>query len=264
MFVTDSDEGAGEGPARHEFSDMRPADAGRDYHSYGLGYKYGHGNLPAAFALAGLRRLDMTNAWAVSNWQRLDRLLAGTPHLVRSYSTAERPDQRLRVRPARRPGLRPAAWRLGLRPDQRPLPPPSRRRHALLPRPLAAAGARGLSGQERLRQGRALGALRAPGHRLLAGPVAGGSGLHRHLASGASTCIAAQPRRADRCPRRRHPQGLRKPRWGAGGGIAVRMGLGRRTMSNGTVGTSAGLWHGAVRRARLHYRALVSLHGRPE
>jgi len=31
---------------------MRPADAGRDYHQYGLGYKYGPGNLPAAFALA--------------------------------------------------------------------------------------------------------------------------------------------------------------------------------------------------------------------
>jgi hypothetical protein len=41
---------------------MRPATAGRDYHQYGLGYKYGHANLPAAYALAGLRRLDMTNA----------------------------------------------------------------------------------------------------------------------------------------------------------------------------------------------------------
>ncbi len=91
MFVTDDDDILHKAKAVMSFSDMRPADAGRDYHHYGLGYKYGHGNLPAAFALAGLRRLDATNAWGIENWNRLDGLLAGTPHLVRSYSTPERP-----------------------------------------------------------------------------------------------------------------------------------------------------------------------------
>jgi dTDP-4-amino-4,6-dideoxygalactose transaminase len=104
VFVTDDDEVLAKAKAVMSFSDMRPADAGRDYHQYGLGYKYGHGNLPAAFALAGLRRLDMTNAWAIENWRRLDVLLEGTPHLVRSYSTVDRPTNGyayvLRVDPA--------------------------------------------------------------------------------------------------------------------------------------------------------------------
>ena len=72
------------------FRDFRPAEAGRDYHEYGLGYKYGNGNLPSAFALAGLRRLDETNTWALENWRRLDAALEGTSHLVRSYSSPER------------------------------------------------------------------------------------------------------------------------------------------------------------------------------
>jgi len=72
------------------FSDIRPAEAGRDYHEYGLGYKYSSGNLPAAFALSALRKLDKTNEWAINNWKRLDGLLEGTPHFVRSYSTEER------------------------------------------------------------------------------------------------------------------------------------------------------------------------------
>jgi len=91
VFVTDDDEILQKAKAVMSFSDMRPADAGRDYHEYGLGYKYGHANLPAAFALAGLRRLDETNAWGVRNWEQLDGLLEGTPHLVRSYSTDDRP-----------------------------------------------------------------------------------------------------------------------------------------------------------------------------
>lgn len=90
MFVTDNEDILEKAKAVMSFSDMRPADAGRDYHHYGLGYKYGHGNLPAAFALAGLRRLDMTNAWGIENWKKLDALLAGTPNLVRSYSTSDR------------------------------------------------------------------------------------------------------------------------------------------------------------------------------
>lgn len=91
VFVADDDAILEKAKAVMSFSDMRPADAGRDYHQYGLGYKYGHGNLPAAFALGGLRRLDMTNEWAVNNFKRLDEKLAGTPNLVRSYDSAERP-----------------------------------------------------------------------------------------------------------------------------------------------------------------------------
>lgn len=104
VFVTDDDDVLARAKAVMGFSDMRPADAGRDYHQYGLGYKYGHGNLPSAFALAGLRRLDETNAWAVDNWRRLDGLLEGTPHLMRSYNTPDRPTNGyayvLRVDPA--------------------------------------------------------------------------------------------------------------------------------------------------------------------
>lgn len=70
---------------------MRPADSGRDYHRYGLGYKYRQGNLPAAYTLVGLRRLDETNRWGIENWKMLDQMLAGTPNLVRSFSTDERP-----------------------------------------------------------------------------------------------------------------------------------------------------------------------------
>jgi dTDP-4-amino-4,6-dideoxygalactose transaminase len=91
VFVTNDDAVLEKARPVMSFSDMRPADAGRDYHYYGLGYKYGHANLPAAFALAGLRRLDEFNGWAIENWKRLDTLLEGTPHLVRSYSTPERP-----------------------------------------------------------------------------------------------------------------------------------------------------------------------------
>ena len=73
------------------FSDMRPADAGRDYHQYGLGYKYGTANLVAAFALSQLRKLDHTNAWAQENWRAVDDMLVGTPNLVRMYSSDDRP-----------------------------------------------------------------------------------------------------------------------------------------------------------------------------
>ena len=104
VFVTDDEAILEKAKAVMSFGDMRPADAGRDYHQYGLGYKYGNGNLPSAFALAGLRRLDETNAWGIENWRRLDAALEGTPHLVRSYSTDDRPTNGyayvLRVEPA--------------------------------------------------------------------------------------------------------------------------------------------------------------------
>ncbi len=91
VFVTDDDQILERAKAVMSFSDFRPADAGRDYHQYGLGYKYGHANLPSAFALAGLRNLDATNAWARENFERLDEALDGTPHLVSSFSTDDRP-----------------------------------------------------------------------------------------------------------------------------------------------------------------------------
>ena len=91
FFVTDDPEILDRGRAVMSFSDMRPAGAGRDYHQYGLGWKYGTSNLPAAFALSQLRKLDKTNAWAIENWARLDARLQGTPHLVRPFATAERP-----------------------------------------------------------------------------------------------------------------------------------------------------------------------------
>ena len=90
VFVTEDDAILEKARAVMSFSDFRPAEAGRDYHEYGLGYKYGNGNLPSAFALAGLRRLDETNTWALENWRRLDAALEGTSHLVRSYSSPER------------------------------------------------------------------------------------------------------------------------------------------------------------------------------
>lgn len=73
------------------FSDMRPPEAGRDYHDSGLGWMYRTSDLPAALALSQLRKLDHTNHQARDNWHKLETLLAGTPHLVRPFSSAERP-----------------------------------------------------------------------------------------------------------------------------------------------------------------------------
>ena len=91
FFVTDDEDVYGRAKAVMSFSDMRPADAGRDYHQYGLGYKYGTPNLIAAFALSQLRKLDRTNAWAQENWRVVDDTLVGTPNLVRMYSSDDRP-----------------------------------------------------------------------------------------------------------------------------------------------------------------------------
>ncbi len=91
FFVSDDDELFERGKAVTAFGDMRPADSGRDYHAYGLGWMYRTSDLPAAFGLSQLRKLDKTNAHAQENWHRLDAALAGTPNLVRSYSSEERP-----------------------------------------------------------------------------------------------------------------------------------------------------------------------------
>jgi dTDP-4-amino-4,6-dideoxygalactose transaminase len=87
VFVSDDDAIVEKARAVMGFSDYRPPAAGRDYHEYGLGYKYGNANLPSAFALAGLRGLDETNTWAIENWHRLHAALEGTAHLERSFSS---------------------------------------------------------------------------------------------------------------------------------------------------------------------------------
>ena len=79
------------GRAVTAFSDMRPAGSGRDYHDYGLGWMYRTSDLPAAFALSQLRKLDATNAQAQENWHRLDDQLEDLPNFVRGFSTEERP-----------------------------------------------------------------------------------------------------------------------------------------------------------------------------
>jgi dTDP-4-amino-4,6-dideoxygalactose transaminase len=91
FFVTNDSIVFDRGKAVSSFSDMRPPEAGRDYHDYGLGWMYRTSDLPAAFALSQLRKLDATNAQAQANWHRLDEKLAGTPHLVRPYCSEDRP-----------------------------------------------------------------------------------------------------------------------------------------------------------------------------
>jgi len=91
FFVTDNAEIFDRGKAVSSFSDMRPAHAGRDYHDYGLGWMYRTSDLPAAFALGQLRKLDKTNDQARANWHRLDESLKGTPNFVHPYSTDDCP-----------------------------------------------------------------------------------------------------------------------------------------------------------------------------
>ncbi len=91
FFVTNNQEIFDRGRAVACFSDMRPADAGRDFHDYGLGWMYRTTDLNAAFALSQLRKLDHTNAWAQENWQKLDEKLTGTPHFVRPFTSEARP-----------------------------------------------------------------------------------------------------------------------------------------------------------------------------
>ena len=56
-----------------------------------LGWMYRTSDLPAAFALSQLRKVDQTNTQAAANWHLLGALLQGTPHLVPPFSTDERP-----------------------------------------------------------------------------------------------------------------------------------------------------------------------------
>lgn len=91
LFVTDDEEKFKRGKAVTSFSDMRPPEAGRDYHDYGLGWMYRTSDLAAAFALSQLQKLDANNAHARKNWNHLHDLLDGTPHLVRSFTSQDRP-----------------------------------------------------------------------------------------------------------------------------------------------------------------------------
>ncbi len=91
LFVTNDEKTFIRGKAIASFSDMRPPEAGREYHDYGLGWMYRTSDLPAAFALSQLRKLAATNAHAVENWTRLARLLDGTPNLVPAFTADDRP-----------------------------------------------------------------------------------------------------------------------------------------------------------------------------
>jgi len=104
FFVTNDEAKFTRGKAVTSFSDMRPPEAGRDYHDYGLGWMYRTSDLAAAFALSQLRKLDRTNAHARENWQRLSAHLEGTPNLAPSFTSGDRPTNGyayvLRVDPA--------------------------------------------------------------------------------------------------------------------------------------------------------------------
>ncbi len=91
LFVSNDEQCFNLGRRVTAFSDMRPAHAGRDYDDYGLGWMYRTSDLPAAFALSQLRKLDDTNAQARENWQHLCDLLEGTENLTPAFSTDERP-----------------------------------------------------------------------------------------------------------------------------------------------------------------------------
>ena len=91
FFVTNDDAIFDRGKALASFSDMRPPEAGRDYHTHGLGWMYRTTDLNAAFALSQLRKLDATNAHARENWQWIHDQLADAPNLARPFSTDERP-----------------------------------------------------------------------------------------------------------------------------------------------------------------------------
>jgi perosamine synthetase len=91
LFVTDDEEVFKRGKAVTGFSDMRPPEAGREYHDYGLGWMYRTSDLPAAFALSQFRKLDDTNGVALENWRALNKRLEGTPNLIPAFQTEDRP-----------------------------------------------------------------------------------------------------------------------------------------------------------------------------
>jgi len=88
LFVTDDERMYEAGRALMNFGEMRPPEARRDFHAYGMGWMYRTSDLSAAFALSQLRRLDSTLAATARNWNELHRRLEGVPHLERPFSTA--------------------------------------------------------------------------------------------------------------------------------------------------------------------------------
>jgi dTDP-4-amino-4,6-dideoxygalactose transaminase len=91
VLVTDDEEKFKLGRRVVSFGEMRPAHSGRFYDPAGLGWMYRTSDLPAAFALAQLRRLDENTRRSQRNWHRLHEGLAGTPHLLRPYTSKARP-----------------------------------------------------------------------------------------------------------------------------------------------------------------------------
>lgn len=91
FFVSNDEAIYNRGKLLIAFGEMRPAEAGREYDPYGLGYMYRTSDLPAAFARSQLKHLDKTNAQARTNWHRLHDGLEGVPNLVRPFTSEERP-----------------------------------------------------------------------------------------------------------------------------------------------------------------------------
>ena len=91
FFVTNDQAIFDKGRAIACFSDMRPVDAGRDFHDFGLGWMYRTTDLNAAFALSQLRKLDKTNQWAQDNWHYMHDRLADLPNFIAPCTSEHRP-----------------------------------------------------------------------------------------------------------------------------------------------------------------------------
>ena len=91
LFVTDDEQKHRKGRQLMNFGEMGAPDGDRDFHAHGMGWMYRGSDLPAAYALAQLRRIDDNNAKARENWRRLHDGLEGTPHLERMLDSPDRP-----------------------------------------------------------------------------------------------------------------------------------------------------------------------------
>lgn len=91
FFVTNDEEIFQRGKQVMAFSEMRPFEAGREYNAHGLGWMYRTTDLNAAFSRGQLSRLDKTNDQARTNWARLHAGLEGLPHLIRPFTSKDRP-----------------------------------------------------------------------------------------------------------------------------------------------------------------------------
>lgn len=89
FFCTDDDAMHVKGRAIMNFGEMRAPEANRDFHAYGMGWMYRTSDLPAAFARSQLKKLTGTNAQALANWNRLNEGFAGTPNMIRAFSSRD-------------------------------------------------------------------------------------------------------------------------------------------------------------------------------